>query len=139
MTGLRGKGWTFGSAAGVAILLVLVLSGGLVSAKGRAKVRINEADIYLGNPDDFKKPAVVDVDAVYARIPEYRQIVEKNLDSSSARYLYLLRAASERFRKALDKCARSRGYDLIGGLGSIEIDKKTVPNITSLVMRALPR
>ncbi len=139
MTGFRGKGRTFGSAAVAAILLVLVLSGDLASAKNRAKVRINEADIYLGNTDDFKKPAVVDVDAVYARIPEYRQIVEKNMNSSSARYLYLLRAASERFRKALAKCSRGRGYDLIGGLGSIEIEGKTVPNITSLVMRALPR
>jgi len=139
MTGLRGRGKTLRVAVTAAMLLVLVLSSGLVSAKGRSKVRIKEADIYHGDPDHYKKPAVVDVDAVYARIPEYRQILEKNLDSTSPRYLFLLRAASERFRKALAKCSRGRGYDLIGGLGSIRIEGKTVPNITSLVMRALPR
>ena len=82
---------------------------------------------------------MVDVDAVYARIPEYRQILEKNLDSTSPRYLFLLRGASERFRKALSTCSRRRGYDLIGGLGSIEIKGKKVPDITSLVMKALPK
>jgi hypothetical protein len=120
-------------------ILVLVQSSGIVSAKERAHAKINEGDIYLGDPHDYKKPAVVDVDAVYARIPEYRQILEKNLDSTSPRYLFLLRAASERFRGALDRCARGHGYDLIGGLGSIEIDGVTVPNITAEVMKALPR
>ncbi len=139
MTGLRGRGKRLGMAALAAMLLMPLLTSGLVSAAGASRIRINEGDIYLGDPDEFKKPAVVDVDAVYARIPEYRQILEKNLDSTSPRYLFLLRAASDRLRKALDKCSRGRGYDLIGGLGSIRIEGKAVPNITSLVLRALPR
>ena len=139
MMGLRGRGRTLGLTAVAVVLLVVVLTSSLVSAKGRPKTRINEADIYFGDPGDFKKPAVVDVDAVYAKIPEYRRIVEKNMHRDNPLYQILLTRASERFRKALSKCARLRGYDLIGGLGSIELEKKTVPNITSLVMRALPR
>jgi hypothetical protein len=139
MTGLRGRGRKVGIAAITAVFLVLFLGGDLMSAELRGRVRINEGDIYFGDPDHYKKPAVVDVDAVYARIPEYREILEKNLDSTSPRYLILLRAASGKFRKALGKCHRGRGYDLIGGLGSIEIKGKKVPNITPLVLKALPR
>lgn len=137
MTGLRGRGKTFGLAIMVVTLLMLFISSGVVSAARKSGVTIHEGDIYLGDSNDYSKPAVVDVDAVYARIPEYRQILEKNLDSTSPRYLFLLRAATDKFRTALDDCARARGYDLIGGLGSIQIEGKTVPNITSLVMKAL--
>lgn len=139
MQGLRGRGRSLGLVGVSIALFVLIQASGVVSAKGRSGARINEGDIYLGDTHDYKKPAVVDVDAVYAKIPEYRQILEKNLDSTSPRYLFLLRAASERFRSALDRCARGHGYDLIGGLGSIQIDGVTVPNITAEVMKALPR
>jgi hypothetical protein len=121
----------------VGAILLSVLLCGVVDAAGRSRARIDEGDIYLGDVQDFQKPAVVDVDAVYAKIPEYRQILEHNLDSTSPRYLFLLRAASEKFRAALDRCSRSRGYDLIGGLGSIEIDGTTVPDITPDVLKSL--
>jgi hypothetical protein len=128
-----------GVTVGTLALVLLVISGGLVVAGGSPRVTVNEGDIFLGNSSEFSKPAVVDVDAVYARIPEYREIVEKNLNDSDPRYLILLRTASDRFRSAIDKVADSRGYDLIGGIGSISIEGRTVPNITSLVVRALPR
>ena len=107
--------------------------------KPKPKITINEADIYLGDPHDFKKPAVVDVDAVYAKIPEYRKILDREMDQSNPRYLFLLRAASDRFRTALDAAADAGGYDLIGGLGSIKIEGKTIPNITSKVIAKLPK
>jgi hypothetical protein len=138
MIGLRGYGRTLGSIAAFAVLLSVVLSADLMSAAGRNKYKIKDADIYLGDPDDIKKPAIVDVDAVYARIPEYREILEKNLDGTNARYLYLLRAASGRFRTSLDRCARLGGYDLIGGLGSISSEGVVIPNVTSKVIKSLP-
>ena len=103
------------------------------------KFEVDEGGIYYGDPGNFKKPAVVDVDKVYSKIPEYREIVERNMDESSPRYLFLLRAASEKFRTAIEKVARDKGYDLIGCIGSIKCRGKTVPNITSRVVAKLPK
>ena len=107
--------------------------------KEKPKVEIDEADIYLGDSSSFKKPAVVDVDAVYAKIPEYKEILDRNMDSSSPRYLFLMRAASDKFRAALEAVSDSYGFDLIGGLGSIRIKGKTVPDVTAKVIAKLPK
>lgn len=107
--------------------------------KAKPKVTIDEAEIYFGDPSDFKKPAVVDVDEVYMSIPEYKEIIDRDMDDSKPRYLMLMRAASKKFRTALKKAAKAKGYDLIGGLGAIEIEGKTVPEITDLVISKLPK
>ena len=107
--------------------------------KKKPKVEIDESEIYLGDPASFKKPAVVDVDAVYAKIPEYKEILDRNMDTSNPRYLFLMRAASDKFRTALEAVSDSHGFDLIGGLGSIRIEGKTVPEITSKVIAKLPK
>lgn len=121
----------------IALLIVSLCFVPVAAAKGKKKVEIDAGDIYLGDPSNFKKPAVVDVDKVYARIPEYKEIIERNMDSSNPRYLFLLRAASERFRNALEKVSRADGYDLIGGIGSIKIEGTSVPEITSKVIAKL--
>jgi hypothetical protein len=123
------------------VSFVFLLSPELVAKekdKEKPKVEIDEGDIYLGDPQKFKKPAVVDVDAVYAKIPEYKEILDRGLDASSPRYLILMRAASDKFRAALEAVSDSYGFDLIGGLGSIRIEGKTVPDITSKVINKLP-
>jgi len=104
----------------------------------KPKVTIDEAEIYYGDPADFTKPAVVDVDRVYESISEYKEIIDRDMDDSNPRYLMLMRAASKKFRTALKKAAKAKGYDLIGGLGSIKIEGKTVPEITDLVISKLP-
>ena len=129
-------------------LVVLALFGvflapGLTAAdkkkeKTKPKVTIDEAAIYYGDPAEFKKPAVVDVDRVYMSIPEYKEIIDRDLDKTKPRYLMLMRAASKKFRTALKKAAKSKKYDLIGGLGSITIEGKTVPECTDLVIDKLP-
>ena len=118
------------------------LTSGLSAAdkkkkKTKPKVTIDESAIYYGNPADFRKPAVVDVDRVYMSIPEYKEIIDRELDRSKPRYLMLMRTASKKFRAALKKAAKAKKYDLIGGLGSISIEGKTVPECTDTVISKL--
>lgn len=103
----------------------------------KPKITIDEAAIYYGDPSDFKKPAVVDVDRVYMSIPEYKEVIDRDLDRSKPRYHMLMKAASKKFRVALKKAAKAKKYDLIGGLGSISIEGKTVPECTDLVIDKL--
>jgi hypothetical protein len=124
----------------IVILALAAFSPALIAADKKTekpKVTIDEAAIYYGDSSDFKKPAVVDVDKVYLKIPEYKEIRDRNMDSSNPRYLMLMRAASEKFLAAVKSAADAKGYDLVGGLGSIEIEGKTVPEITSLVISKL--
>jgi hypothetical protein len=118
---------------------ILITPGVAAGEDEKPKVTVNEAEIYLGDSHDFQKPGVVDVDAVYDKIPEYREILDRNIDESNPRYLFLMRAASDRFRSAVEAVADDDGYDLIGGLGSIKIEGKKVPVITSRVIAKLPK
>lgn len=126
--------WTI---AVFAFALSVMLAPALV-ADEKPEVTIDEGAIYYGNSSDFSKPAVVDVDKVYLKIPEYKEIRDRDMDSSDPRYLMLMKAASDKFLSAVESVAEDTGYDLIGGLGSIKIEGKKVPEITSLVIKALP-
>jgi hypothetical protein len=120
-------------AAGLALLLQpLVASGG-----ERARAHIDDSEIYYGDSGNFESPAMVDVDQVYRSIPEYKEIIDRDLKESDPRYHYLMRAATDRFLSALSAAAADGGYDLIGGLGSIRIEGKKVPVITALVVKKL--
>ncbi len=123
----------------MAAVCCLVLPAASAAGGAAPRTEIDEAEIYYGDPGSFRSPAVLDADEVYSHIPEYREIRDRGLDPSDARYLYLMRAASERFRAAVSGVADSEGYDLVGGLGSIRIEGRTVPDITSLVVRKLAR
>jgi len=99
----------------------------------------DEKRIYLGDPATFKKPGVANLDRVYAAIPEYREVRRKKLTVKHPRYLFLMRAASNRFLASLEAVLKKDGYDLIGGLGAIVIPEKVVPDITERVLSRLPR
>ena len=129
----------------------MILSPGVMAEekkkKEEEKVRyeIDEANLYLGDPSDFTKPAVVDATAVYNKIPEYRKIVERDMDETNPRYLFLMRAASEKFLAALEAVSEGEGYDLIGEIGSIKVKSKgkgkkkpKIPDITAKVIKKLP-
>ena len=128
-------------AKGIAAIavLTLLLAPNLFAGDKKKKVEIDEANIYYGDVNDFESPAMVDADAVFDEIPEYREIIERDMDESNPRYLVLMRAASKRFRKAISSAAAAKGYDLIGGLGSIKIKGRNVPDITALVIKKLPK
>jgi hypothetical protein len=98
----------------------------------------DESRIYHGRTDRFSSPAEVDLDAVYARIPEYRTLREEKPDPDGPRYYFLLMAAGNRFRAAVRAAARGDGYDLIGGVGAIRLADREVPRITARVIELLP-
>ena len=105
---------------------------------GLAGAAFDEARIYLGETAAFRKPAEVDLEEVYDRIPEYRTIVREKPDPDGARYYFLLMAAGKRFRTALQAVSDRNGYDLVGGLGAIRLPDREVPRITDLVIESLP-
>lgn len=122
------------------LVLALVFSGA-ATAGGEEGVKavVVESEIYWGDPADLSRPAMVDVDAVYAAIPEYREILDRGMDDSDPRYLFLLRAAGVKFRTALERVARQSGLTVIGGLDSIRIEGREIPIVTDAVIRNLPK
>ena len=120
-----------------AVLGLIVLSPLLVTASPSDDVKINEKKIYYGDPEDFKKPGVIHIKKVFDAIPEAREAKKKGKDDPE--YYILLEKANEKFLAALERVADDKGYDLIGEVGAIKIKGKKVPNITSIVIEALPR
>jgi len=108
--------------AGLLLVLGLVFFPALIYAE------IDKDKCYLGDPEDFVKPAEVDSQKVFAVIPAYKEILEKGLDPSDARYHILMAEASEVFNVALVKCSEKYGYDLIGEKGAISEKGKKVKN-----------
>ncbi len=98
-------------------------------------VEIDENKIYYGDADDFEKAGVIKIVKVFKAIPEYVQAQKKGKDDPQ--YYILLEKANQKFSSALEKVAGEKGYDLIGEAGSIKIKGKKVPDITSLVIKAL--
>ena len=109
----------------IALLAVFGLALGAVApraacADDKPAYRVDDVSlVYLGNPRQFKKPCAVDADKVYRAIPEYREILEKNLTDRDARYHLLLRRASDKFSAALRTVAQEGGFDLAAGLGAV--------------------
>jgi hypothetical protein len=101
--------------------------------KEAEKPSVDAADVYLGNAANFRKPAEVDANAVYAEIPSYKKILEDDVEPGSARYELLMTKASRRFKSALRKVARAGGYDLVARLGSVK-NAPDVPDITQDVI-----
>ncbi len=97
--------------------------------------------VYLGNPRLFKKPCAVSADTVYRAIPEYREILEKNLTDKDVRYHFLMKKASEKFSKAIRDAATDGSYDLVAGVGAVSpanADTPAVPDVTTTVIGKLP-
>ncbi len=146
----RRSGYVRGLFACVAAVLFLF---GLASAaraddpkekekeKGPQYRVVDVSLIYSGNPRLFKKPCVVDADKIYKSIPEYQEIVEKNLTDRDVRYHFLMKKASDKFAKSLRGLVKDLEYDLIGGVGSIvpaTTDAPAVPNGTDGAIARLP-
>jgi hypothetical protein len=97
--------------------------------------------VYLGNPRLFKAPCAVSADRVYRAIPEYREILEKNLTDRDVRYHFLLKKASDKFSAAIREVARISSYDLVAGIGAVTpatTDTPAIPDVTDAAIAKLP-
>jgi hypothetical protein len=100
------------------------------AADEKPKKSVDAADVYYGDAKVWEKPAEVDADKVYAKIDEYKQIVDDGLKPGDAKYEILIAKASKRFKCAVKKAAKDAGYDLVARLGSVKgVD--SVPDITA--------
>ncbi len=130
-------------------LLVALVSCAVVAALASPalateKVEYRVVDpsvVYLGNPRLFKKPVAVNCDRVYRAIPEYQEILEKNLTDRDVRYHFLMRKASDKFASAVRSIASEGGYDLVAGVGAVvpsNADTPAVPEATDAAIKKLP-
>ena len=109
--------------------------------KGPAYRVVDVSLVYVGNPRLFKKPCVVDADKIYKAIPEYQEIVEKNLTDRDVRYHFLMKKASDKFARALRGLVKDLEYDLIASVGAIvpaTADAPAVANGTDGAIARLP-
>ena len=85
--------------------------------------------VYYGNARLFKKPATIEADRVYRRIPEYKKILEKGLTDRDPEYHLLMKKASARFSEAVKRMARDLDHDLVVESGSIEKAREGAKNL----------
>jgi hypothetical protein len=116
-----------GAVAVLAALLVTLAAGRQAEAADSA-YRVDDASlVYLGNPRQFKKPCVVNADVVYRAIPEYQEILRRNLTDRDVPYHFLMKKASEKFAKAISDVSRDLGYDLVAGVGAVSATASGTP------------
>ena len=102
----------------------------------KPKKSVAAADVYFGDAREWSKPAEVDPDQVYAKIDEYKEILDKGLKAGDPKYDLLMCKASKRFSCAVKKAAKDGTYDLVAKLGAVKgVD--SVPDITSDVIAKL--
>jgi hypothetical protein len=131
-------------AVAIATLVLIFCAGGIAGSSAatgcgaalageeaeKPKKSVDAVDVYLGDARKWDKPAEVDADKVYAKIDEYKEIVEKGLKPNDPKYEILMSKASKRFTCAVKKAAKDGGYDLVARIGSVKgVD--SVPDITS--------
>lgn len=126
----------------VFLIGLATLNGPAQADEGHAFEVVDEDGIYYGEGKNPKTPAITKADDVWTEIPEYKQIVDEELEEDDPNYHILMRKATERFSKALKKIAERDGYDMIGEKGSIESKgdkKKEIPNITKELIKLVTR
>jgi hypothetical protein len=105
------------------------------SAK-ETKKSVDKADVYVGDAAKWDKPAEVDADRIYAKIEEYREIVDGKLKPDDPKYELLMCKASKRFRCAVKKAAKNGSYDLVAKIGAVK-GVSGVPDITANAIEKL--
>ena len=70
----------------------------------------------------YKKIGVVTSRKVFEATPEYKQIARRKLAPNTAEWCFLAKAASDKFRTAVDKTVKTGGYDLIAENGAITVE-----------------
>jgi hypothetical protein len=125
------------------VVVSLVLSSFAVhqDAKGRVTIH-NACRVYypsvLKCQQAYKKVGVVTSRTVFDATPEYKQIARRKLSPNTAEWCFLAKAASDKFRTAVDKTVKGGGYDLIAENGAVTVDGQTAFDVTSEVLAHLP-
>lgn len=141
---LRSRRSVLRTVVGAAVTLVVLLAATALPARADDKAEYRVVDpsgIYYGNPRLFKKPVLVNCDRVYRAIPEYVEILEKNLTDRDVRYHFLMRKASDKFAAAVRAVALEGGYDLVGGVGTVvpsNAETPAIPEATDAAIKKLP-
>ena len=78
---------------------------------------------------------VGDSKTVYLAIPEYKQIKKEKVKEGSARYFQLMKRATDRYHKALQKAAKEGGYYVLVEQGGVQGYSTT--NVTELCISNL--
>jgi hypothetical protein len=123
---------------------VLGLLGGQAWSADAEEVTYEVADpdgIYFGSGDHPKAPAVITADDVWAQIPEYKKVIDEELDDDDPEYHLLMKKATERFAKGLRKIGKRDDYDMIGEVGSIKASdpKSKIPDATDELIEIVSR
>jgi hypothetical protein len=114
----------------------LAESSGAAAWAAEEEKKVDPCDVYFGDAAKWAKAAEVDADKVYAKISEYKEIVDSGLKPGDAKYEILMSKASKRFCAAVKKTAKDGGYDLVARKDRIKGCGK-VPEITDDVISNL--
>lgn len=86
----------------------------------------------------FKKPATLVSSTVFDAIPEWKKIKDKKLTTKDAEYHLLLKAANDKFAKALDKVQKDGSFDIIAEAGAIECKNCVAEDVTQKMVDNIP-
>ena len=87
----------------------------------------------------YKKPATLETSKVFDEIKEWKEIKRKKLTSKDAEYHLLLKAANDRFGKALKKVQTDGSFDIIAEKGAIKCKNCKADDVTKKTIDALPK
>ena len=109
----------------VALSALAVLAG--------AALALSTEEVYYGNARRYENPVEINAKKVFMAIPAYKEIVDKQIDTTSAVYLGKLEEANKAFAAAVASYAQDNGYDLVCEEGRI----KNAPNGTEDVIKLI--
>lgn len=95
----------------------------------KPKKSVDADAVYVGDSREWSKPAEVDADAVFAKIDEYKEIVDGKLEPTDPKYGVLMCKVRKKFLAAVRAAAKDGGYDLVARVGSVK-GVENVPVIT---------
>lgn len=132
------------SRRALAVLALWILATGFAAiqdAKSRVTVH-NTCRVYypaaVKSRQGFKKVGVVTSRKVFEATAEYKQIARRKLTPNTAEWCFLAKAASDKFRSAVDKTVKAGSYDLIAENGAITVEGQTAYDVTSEILSFLP-
>jgi Skp family chaperone for outer membrane proteins len=131
-----------GRALAMVLLSLLVPAfAAIQDAKGRVTIH-NTCRVYypavVKASQTYKKIGVVTSRKVFEATPEYKQIARRKLTPNTAEWCFLAKAASDKFKAAVDKTVKGGRYDLIAENGAITVEGQTTYDVTSEVLAHLP-